>query len=377
MRIESLEFCDNELGWKLDPIYFSDLILLVGISGVGKTQILGAISHLKRISDGTPLNGVQWDITFLTENNSQYRWQGEFENNELFANIFYEEDVPADEIDGPQIIYEKLFLNENLIIDRDKSRILFNGIETPKLSPFQSAVEILKRNDDIAPAHIGFKKIIHNDHPFSIFDETPSVISFTQFDDLEKRLTDLELIQENNFPIAIKLALTYINAHETFKKIKSHFIDIFPQVEDVKIDLTRYEVGLEISLSIKEKGVKNWINQRMISSGMLRSITYISQLYLLPEGSVILIDEIENSLGVNCIDILTDLLAEHRKLQFVITSHHPYIINNIGIEHWKIVTRKGGIVTATDASEFNLGKSRHDAFIQLINLEAYSEGITA
>ena len=102
---------------------------------------------------------------------------------------------------------------------------------------------------------------------------------------------------------------------------------------------------------------------------------HISELYLSTEGTVILIDEFENSLGVNCIDVVTDLLIENRELQFIITSHHPYIINKIGMEHWKIVTRKGGIVTAKDVKEFNLPKSRHQAFMQLMNLDAYREGI--
>ena len=110
---------------------------------------------------------------------------------------------------------------------------------------------------------------------------------------------------------------------------------------------------------------------------MLKTLMHISELYLSAEGTVILIDEFENSLGVNCIDILSDLLFDNRKLQFIITSHHPYIINKIGMEYWKIVTRKGGVVTARDAKDYNLGKSRHQAFMQLINLEAYKEGIAA
>ncbi|MGB3265930.1 MAG: ATP-binding protein, partial [Microcoleus sp.] len=86
-------------------------------------------------------------------------------------------------------------------------------------------------------------------------------------------------------------------------------------------------------------------------------------------------DEFENSLGINCIDVVTDLIVENRNIQFILTSHHPYIINNIGMEHWKIVTRQGGVVTVKDAKDLNLGKSRHQAFTQLINLEEYSEGI--
>jgi AAA15 family ATPase/GTPase len=109
---------------------------------------------------------------------------------------------------------------------------------------------------------------------------------------------------------------------------------------------------------------------------MFKTLMYISEIYLYPEGTVILIDEFENSLGVNCIDIVTDLLMEKRNLQFILTSHHPYIINKIGMEYWKIVTRKGGVVTVKDAKSFNLGKTRHQAFTQLINLEEYTEGIS-
>jgi len=110
---------------------------------------------------------------------------------------------------------------------------------------------------------------------------------------------------------------------------------------------------------------------------MLKTFMLISELYLSVEGIVILIDEFENSLGVNCINIISDLILGNRKLQFIITSHHPYIINKVGMEHWKIVTRKGGVVTAKDAKDFGLGKSRHEAFMQLINLDEYNEGISA
>ena len=51
---------------------------------------------------------------------------------------------------------------------------------------------------------------------------------------------------------------------------------------------------------------------------------------LLLYKSLVLIDEFENGLGVNCIDVLAELLlGERRDLQFVITSHHPKIINQI------------------------------------------------
>jgi ABC-type ATPase involved in cell division len=43
MKIKKVAFWDNELEWRFEPIYFSGLALLVGVSGAGKTQILKVI----------------------------------------------------------------------------------------------------------------------------------------------------------------------------------------------------------------------------------------------------------------------------------------------------------------------------------------------
>lgn len=114
----------------------------------------------------------------------------------------------------------------------------------------------------------------------------------------------------------------------------------------------------------------------MISSGMLKSLLQVAELYLCEDGAVILIDEFENSLGVNCMDELTeDLVASERDVQFIITSHHPYIINNIPYRNWKIVTRKAGTVVVKNASDYKIGQSKHDAFIQLLQLDEFTEGV--
>jgi predicted ATPase len=128
---------------------------------------------------------------------------------------------------------------------------------------------------------------------------------------------------------------------------------------------------------MKEKGVEKWIPQDEISSGMYRSLMQIGELYLCPEGSVLLMDEFENSLGVNCIDELTnDILDSEREIQFVLTSHHPYIINNIPYRNWKIVTRNGGSVSIKNAADYKIGvSSKHDAFMQLLQLEEFANGI--
>ncbi|WP_200888884.1 AAA family ATPase [Aphanizomenon flos-aquae] len=203
---------------------------------------------------------------------------------------------------------------------------------------------------------------------------------------LDKRRSIIQKYYESNLPVQLKLLLAYYEKDPIFQGIKERFINIFEQVEDIKIEQdedeekildTYIKTQAPPTIKIKERGVNHWISQKYISSGMYKTLMQISECYFAPEGSMMLIDEFENSLGVNCIDVLSDLLAENRNLQFIITSHHPYIINKVGMEHWKIVTRKGGVVTAKDAKDFGLGKSRHEAFMQLINLDEYNEGISA
>ncbi|MEG3936287.1 MULTISPECIES: AAA family ATPase [unclassified Microcoleus] len=367
MRIKKLAFWDNLREWRFEPIYFSNLALLVGVSGVGKTQILQGILRLKEIANGESSNGLGWDITFSTVNNVEYRWQGQFETKKNLPMILDKED----ETNEFRIIREYLGRQGNVIIDRIANEIILNGNKTPKLSPFQSAVEILNQEEDISPVHQAFNQIVINN--MSSLDGFYDIMRTT----ISKIEIALDNLKASNLPLQIKLAFIYRDYSEVFNNIKRTFIEIFPQVEDVKIEAVEDDTSSFTSfpIQIKEKGVTDWIFQNNISSGMLKTLIHISELYLSPEGTVILIDEFENSLGINCIDVVTDLIVENRNIQFILTSHHPYIINNIGMEHWKIVTRKGGVVTVIDAKDLKLGKSRHQAFTQLINLEEYSEGI--
>ncbi|MDQ2099324.1 MAG: AAA family ATPase [Tychonema bourrellyi B0820] len=374
MRIKKFAFWDNLREWRFEPIYFSNLALLVGVSGVGKTKILEGILSLQKIANGVSLNGLAWDITFSTVNDDlddvEYRWQGEFETKKNLPRILNEED----ETNQFRIVREHLLMEEDIIIERTPNEIIFQGQKTPKLSPFQSVVKILNQEDDVSPAYYAFlyKIISNNSSSMDYYD-----MNYTAILNLQKSESLLMAIKETDMPLQIKLAFICSHYSDLFNQIKRIFIQAFPQVEDLKIQPVQDDESSFISfpIQIKEKGVNDWIFQNNISSGMLKTLIHIAELYLSPEGTVILIDEFENSLGINCIDVVTDLIVENRNIQFILTSHHPYIINNIGMEHWKIVTRKGGIVTAIDAKDLNLGKSRHQAFMQLMNLEEYSEGI--
>ncbi|NEQ70645.1 MAG: ATP-binding protein [Symploca sp. SIO2D2] len=384
MKIKRIEYQDQEYEWKIETLeLLPNLTLLVGGSGAGKTLILKSILNLKKIANGESLNGVKWDVWFSAENGANYQWKGEFETQkDLFIdqsdNEKGESDIGEDEFN---ILEEFLYKDNKEIIRRHSQEIFFNDVKTPKLSPSQSIIELFQQEEDVAPAKENLDKIIFSDSDRTtkgVYGIPPAIFK-------KHENSSLSSIQNSDLPVSIKLSLIYRYLPEVFKKIKNKFIEIFPQVEDIKIDpLSRKQIPIALAqflnestfVSLKEKGVGNWIIQDNISSGMYKTLIYLSELFLVPEGSVILIDEFENSLGVNCIDSVTDLILENRNSQFIITSHHPYIINNISPAFWKIIISRGGLITAKNPEYFHISKSRQKAFLDLINvLEDYYESI--
>ncbi len=55
--------------------------------------------------------------------------------------------------------------------------------------------------------------------------------------------------------------------------------------------------------------------------------------------------------GVNCMPDVVRFLNTRPDLQFILTSHHPYVINNLPIATWKLVRRRGSIVSVTPAHD--------------------------
>jgi AAA domain, putative AbiEii toxin, Type IV TA system len=383
MRIEKLSYHNHVTGWQLAPVEFGSVNLLVGVSGVGKTRILEVIRSLKKIAFGNPwhnqfLSGVEWDITFSTAPDWNYTWSGKFSivnNRDYTIDESGEKTYSRIDRNEPELEYEELYLNDECVAHRKDGIVKFGSQTMPKLSLSDSVIKIFQSEDKITPIIKGLLLITDSQTQNS----TRWVGS-----SMPDRIEGLSLsdIRNINGTLVDRLGLLKINDRQMFNRIKSDFIEIFPQVKNFRIltEQTRFEwsekVSPVFSLELKEIGVEQWITQSNISMGMLKTLAHITEIYLLTEGSILLIDEFENSLGVNCIDVVTELLNYRKDIQFIITSHHPYIINKIPMKYWKIITRKGSLVTATDATDYEeLSGSRHKVFTQLLNLPAYTEGI--
>ena len=368
MKFKSISIKDGKTGWNASGVQFNPMLtLLVGASGVGKTKILNGIYTLKQIAGGESYYGLEWKAEF-EQNRHSYIWEGAFEAAEAADQTYY-----GEKNNNYNIVIESVSCDGEVIISRTSHSIQFKGHELVKLDNTKSVVELLKMESAIEPIYKGFLQCYSLDPAENTIRISP-VVTVSKRNPLNLMLIKTMYI----FSPLERLFLLHENKLKEFDVVCEKFKEIFPTVE--KIDFILVQASDEIlipMLRIKERNVSAWIEQTSISSGMMRALVQIITLVLANDGDVIMIDEFENGLGVNCINELADLIMEpEADIQVVMTSHHPYIINAIPVKDWKILTRNGSDVHVHTAEDLRIGEhSKHEAFMQLLQTPEYKTGL--
>lgn len=380
MKIKKLSVKYHPTGLEIQNVEFDDtLSLLVGISGVGKTSILKAIKDIINIANGDCINGFEWDVDFEF-NNFIYKWTGKFEyseEEELRKNYSLKLRLKIDR--NIKVVYETLTVNGNKILDRKDDDIYFKNEKTVKLGLFESAISLLKEEDVVKTVYDEFSKILsfYNNSK----DQWSSILDKNEYDSFFEKVSDkdFESIISLKTELQFKIYYFFQRRDNIFEKFLDTYKQIFPYVEDIKVVLSDVKLHrteyVILELEIKEYGLDNWISLDSISTGMFKTLFYLASIFFSPKGFIFLIDEFENGFGVNCINSIAEwVLSAGLDYQFIMTSHHPYIINNIPVKKWKIVNRSKNIITAESAVK-HIDASNHDAFIKLINSNFYTQGV--
>lgn len=390
MRILSLTYEDKTTGWKLDTIDLRSpatrhLALLVGMSGVGKTQILGALDYLFSFavpnSDPGPMTPVSWELRF-EEAGVEYTWSGDMEGERdpyldfpwfqmgpLRAQVYAT-------IPRPRFVYEQVVRHsvtgDETLCERRGGRVWVSGKRNEiEFSEHETLFSILKNHAPIKDFVAGLRSGAFSHASWSF----PPTINATE----ERRDADDRSVKESPHPF---VRLSYLEKHdrETFDRICEDFEEIFPKVQRIffKDVPTPRSLGVQFfykALYIEEEGLEYEVGPNHWSQGMLKTLVALIEAHAPRPGSPVMIDEFENSLGLNCIDPVVDAITssstEH-DTQFILTSHHPYIISNIPIDHWRVVVRKGNAVSCLTAQEAGVDPdSFQDPYLKLMNSKVY------
>lgn len=366
MKIKWIEFENLETGLKIERInFYDDVTLLVGLSGVGKTQILDAIDFSLRLALDDVMILQPYKVCIGIDINAHlYEWSYSLQKQATT------EEVSFDSVDEYLFAYEALLCDNKKIFTRENDEVSiqdFENIPTPR----KDTSLIYQYSDDLHFNELvsGLKNLYNIDMDLNVrrYLAKDSVNAFKNRIDRTFRETPTTSIKLfSHLPTPLKLYITKIHYADIFVKILDTVKDIFPEIENIDIveDLTKDRYCVQITVYNQK------LYQGDISNGMLKSIYFIIELYTASENSLFMIDEFENGLGMNCITALSDLLLEERQdLQFIITSHHPKIIGNIDYSNWKIIEREKNVIKNFDCNDdgYEVGGNRHDAYFKLMD----------
>ena len=359
--------------WHFTQTNYGKINLLVGASGSGKTRFLNTLFNFATtVVNAKPFRTGNWIIKVLA-GDVEYSW--EYEG--------LSEDSLKREI-SKELLKRKTSENvEETLVERTADYFNFCGTSLPKLQRDILSVTLLKEEAVIEPLFKIFAHIQRREfHTAGLQDaiavqNVPSHI-FEHF----KNNPNLEDLWSQDHAVSAKMFLFKNFFPNIYEQAIRLFREVFPSVEDADV---RFAQNMNIPLrpegslpifTVKEKGIKKWLPLSELSSGMQKVLLIISDVLSLPRGSIYIIDEYENSLGVNAIDFLPQFLIDYgAENQFFVTTHHPYLINSMPIKNWSVFNRKGSIVTVKRGSELEerFGKSKQKAFIQLMNDPFYAE----
>ena len=364
VKLKWIEFENLRTGLKIERVVFNDdITLLVGLSGVGKTQILNAIEYSLKLAVNKNLRLEPYNTTLCFQIGEEvYVWSYRIQQDHA-EDIFESKEIKY------FFAYEKLQnIKGDILMQRTPDTIQVTGydkVPTPKKD--ESLLVQYSEDAFVKPIISEMLKL----YPIEIEMDVRGAIAQERFNMFKAKIK--ESFKENekqpfekfsHLPVPLKIYITKEYYPQMYAQIFSAVKELFMEINSIDIvedpDREIYMVAIDV--------YGKRLLQHEISNGMLKTIYYIVELITMSKNSLVLIDEFENGLGVNCIDVLAELLlGERRDLQFVITSHHPKIINQISNKKWKIIERDIATVKNFTAEEYGIMHSQHDAYFNLIN----------
>lgn len=375
MYINWIEYESKTSGQKIKHVEFNRLNLLVGASAAGKTSILRVVSKFVLvISLGHSITEqCKLKISFsigecglVKSTKKNYLWEIETSKEDILS---------AENSSACPITYEKLkdLSDETDIIKRKGNELNIKGYDNiPLVSKLQSAIYIFRENN---PYNIIVDDIMSS---FTLYNQNIAFnsVSHKMLEQIKEIIQDAKdnsqpirwhYVVRNKFPVSLFIYVVKNTNKNKFDLFLEDLQEIFPEIEDVHIQQYSGDNG-DYYLSVKDNG--RWLLQPDVSSGIMRTIYILSCLHFCESNSVMLFDELENSLGVNCLDEIVERIIQksmEKDIQFLLTSHHPYIINQIPTNSWLIISQKDGIIESNRAVDLGIGRMKQDNFFDLIN----------
>lgn len=366
MKIIDYEYLSST--WKMSKVNLQNFNLIIGDSAAGKTRLLNTLFNLGRLVAQKKIGAEgNWKITLQIGRNI-YFWEVNFETEE---NVSFVQN-------------ELVTMNEKVILTRNKDETIYLDTKLHKLPQDETSISLLREEEIIKPLFQGFSTMLRRKFFSNELEKHSAIYAVNTkiLDELGQK-NDLFEVYKQDLGLNPRLYVLSNYFPDIYKKIIDYFRDTFEFISDIKILDSSDIVSLGVPagspvICIKESNVDDWIPLTELSSGMQKTLLILTDLVSLPKGTIYLLDEYENSLGIGPVDVLPDfMLAENLEIQLIVTSHLPHIISKVPVENWYIAHRKGSHIDFAYGDDLvaKYSISAQEKYIQLLNDPLYNEGI--
>ena len=127
-----------------------------------------------------------------------------------------------DKIGKPKFIFERLYFNNELIVDRNEEKIIYNNNPLPKLDTNTSILKLLEE-DNLKNVVKAFDKIITRDYT-----QTENIIELhsENYDkNIKNKFKTIERLKQRYIPIIPKIYISSIIFPDIFNEIKNNLLE--------------------------------------------------------------------------------------------------------------------------------------------------------
>jgi predicted ATPase len=344
MRLASIqytEFPDTDNEWTLESLSLGKVNLLVGRNSTGKSRIINLISHLAKLLAGKTKEAIftgHLTSTFTEENDQ--------------VSSLYQYDMTHDNY---IVTHEQLTKNGQILFDRGEGGIgRIHAVEVGREIRFKISgreLAAVVKQDSIQhpflqPLNDWGNAVRHFEFGKTLGHSNLAILVKTEVD-----LTD-ESNTNNVIPIFQKAKKAH--GDEYVNAVIQDMEKLGYPLEELSIRKPTHIVILQapglFGLSVKERALKNWTDQPVISQGMFRTLSMVIQLnyYVFSKSDgTFLIDDIGEGLDYERSCILINLLREkasQSSIQLIMSTNDRFVMNSVPLEEWCVLQRSANRV---------------------------------
>jgi len=336
------EFEGQPREWKLEPLNFGGINLIVGKNASGKSRTINVISGLARLLTGGfkhALNSGTY-VACFSEGDDTYEYHLTFKDQEVTREVFSK---------NQNVLLERSEKGEGRIY-AEKART-FLEFQTP-----QNQLAAVSRRDNLQhhffePLHCWAKGVRHFQFGSSLGKNSVALLvkdAPSQIDQWDSEAV-IKLFRTGEKSHGVKFKDRIL---EGMQQLQYDITDIGTGTPSSIIIQAKNKDGVAtpaVCIYVKEAALSSNTDQHDMSQGMFRALSIIIQLtyaQLSESPSCVIIDDIGEGLDFERSCALIKLLIQHAnnsKLQLIMSTNDRFIMNAVPLSHWKLLHRTNSV----------------------------------